>query len=277
MGKLDGKVAFITGAARGQGRSHAVRLASEGADIIAVDICDRVASNVAAPATLKDLEETARLVEKYDRNIVATRADVRDFDALSDALSNGVEQLGRVDIVCANAGVWGYGLAHELSSADWQEVIDIDLTGVWHTCKAAVPRMIAQGDGGSIVITSSVCGLTGVPNGGHYVAAKHGVVGLMRTMAIELGPHNIRVNTVHPGNVNTSLIHNQPTYKLFAPDLESPTTDDVAPRFQATGLMPHPWVEPEDISAMVLFLASDDGRYVTGSTMSVDLGVLARW
>jgi len=277
MGKLEGKVAFVTGAARGQGRAHAVRLASEGADIIAIDICDKVASCVAVPATPEDLEETVNLVEKHGRRMLATRADVRDYEAVSAAVNEGIKELGRLDIVVANAGVWGYGLVHELSSEDWQEVIDICLTGVWHTCKATVPHLIKQGQGGSIIITSSACGVRGVPNGAHYVAAKHGVTGLMKTMAIELGPHSIRVNTIHPGNVNTDLIHNQPTYDLFAPDLVNPTKEDVAPRFQAGGLLPEPWAEPEDIAAMSAFLASDDARFITGSMMSVDLGVLARW
>lgn len=277
MGKLEGKVAFITGAARGQGRAHAVRLASEGADIIAVDICDKVASCVAEPATPEDLQETVNLVEKHGRRMLATQADVRDYEAVAAAVNEGIKELGRLDIVVANAGVWGYGLAHELSSENWQEVIDICLTGVWHTCKATVPHLIEQGQGGSVIITSSACGVRGVPNGAHYVAAKHGVTGLMKTMAIELGPHSIRVNTIHPGNVNTNLIHNQPTYDLFAPDLENPTKEDVAPRFQAGGLLPEPWAEPEDIAAMSAFLASEDARFITGSMMSVDLGVLARW
>lgn len=277
MGKLDGKVAFVTGAARGQGRAHVLRLADEGADIIAVDICEKVASCVASPATPEDLAETVRLVEKLDRRIIAKQADVRDYDALAGIVTDGIAELGRLDIVVANAGVWGYGLMHELSSADWQEVIDICLTGVWHTCKATVPHLIEQGEGGSVILTSSACGIRGVPNGAHYVAAKHGVTGLMKTMAIELGPHSIRVNTIHPGNVNTDLIHNEATYNLFAPDLTNPTKEDVAPRFQAGGLLPEPWAEPEDIAAMSAFLASDDARYITGSTMSVDLGVLARW
>ena len=186
-------------------------------------------------------------------------------------------QLGRLDVVIANAGVWSYGLAHELTSQAWREVVDVCLTGVWHTCKATVPYLIKQGDGGSIIITSSAAGLRGFANGAHYVAAKHAVTGLMKTMAIELGPHNIRVNTIHPGSVNTDLIHNQATYELFAPDLVSPTKADIAPRFQATTLMPEPWLEPEDIAAMSAFLASDGARYITGSMMSVDLGTFARW
>jgi (+)-trans-carveol dehydrogenase len=276
MPRLENKVAFITGAARGQGRAHAVRLASEGADIIAVDICDRVSTNVAPPATPADLEETVRLVEKLDRRIVAKQADVRSFQGLSSALEAGIAELGRLDIVCANAAVWSFGKMHELTEEMWQDCIDVCLTGVWHTCKAAVPHLIEQGSGGSVIITSSAAGLVGFPNGSHYVAAKHGLVGLMRTMANELGEYKIRVNTIHPGNVDTPLMHNPETYHLLAPDLESPTVEDATSRLAARNLLPYAWLQPEDISAMVAFLASDEARYITGSTFSVDLGAVVK-
>lgn len=277
MGKLNGKVALVTGAARGQGRAHSVRLASEGADIIAVDICGPVACSVAKPSVPEDLAETVRLVEAHDRRAIGYEADVRDKIVLASAIDAGVRELGGLDIVVANAGVWSYGPFHELSADEWADVIDVCLTGVWHTCKAAVPHMIDQDRGGSIIITSSAAGLKGFPNGAHYVAAKHGVTGLMKTMAIELGPKNIRVNTIHPGSVNTDLIHNEPTYRLFAPEIENPTKEDIAPRFQSTGLMPEPWLEPEDIAAVSAFLASDDARFITGSMVSADLGAHARW
>ena len=277
MGNLEGRVAVVTGAARGQGRAHALRLAGQGADIIAVDICDRIATSVAKPSTPEDLRETARLVEDRGRRAVAAQADVRDFDALSNAIAAGTDELGRLDVVVANAGVWSYGVMQDLTAEAWHETLDVCLTGVWHTCKATVPYLLRQGAGGSIIITSSAAGLRGFANGAHYVAAKHAVTGLMKSMAIELGPYGIRVNTIHPGTVDTDLVHNQATYDLFAPDLVNPTKADVEPRFRATALLPHPWLEPDDIAAMSAFLASDDARYITGSMMSVDLGTFARW
>jgi (+)-trans-carveol dehydrogenase len=266
MGRVEGKVAFITGAARGQGRAEAIRLAQEGADIIAVDICAPVETSIGEPSTPEDLAETVRAVKALHRRIVAAEVDVRDFDALNAALVDGVAQLGRLDIVVANAGMWSYGLAEELSAVAWQTVIDVVLTGVWHTTKAAIPILKAQGTGGSIIITSSGAGVKAYHHIAHYVSAKHGVVGLMRSLALELAPHFIRVNTINPSNVNTDLIHNAPTYELFAPDLAPAdrTKETVAPRFQTLSVLPVPWVEPEDIADVVLWLASDESRYVTG-------------
>jgi SDR family mycofactocin-dependent oxidoreductase len=272
MGKLDGQVAFITGAARGRGRSHAVRFAEEGADIIAVDICSPITSSVGAPATPEDLAETVAQVEAHDRRIVASKVDIRDYEALRAALDDGVAALGRLDVVCANAGMWNYGRVHEFDEATWQEVIDINLTGAWHTAKAAVPHLIAGGRGGSIVFTSSVAGLRGYENTGHYVAAKHGVVGLMRTLALELAPQMIRVNTVHPSNVDTLMIHNEETYRLFRPDLAEPTFEDAMDVFETMNAMPVRWLEPQDITNAVLFLACADSRYITGATLPVDAG-----
>ena len=276
VGRVEGKVAFITGAARGQGRAHAVRLASEGADIIAVDICDRVNYSVAEPATPEDLAETAASVEKFDRQIVTRQVDVRNLAGLQNALDEGVAELGRLDIVCANAGVWTYGLSHELPPAEWQEIIDIVLTGAWHTCKVAIPKLLEQNEGGSIILTSSMGGIKGWPHLSHYVAAKHGVIGLMRSLANELGPHSIRVNAICPGTVDTMLVNNQATYSLFAPDLQNPTREQAAERFGMITSMPVPWVQPEDIAGAVLYLASEDARYVTGTTMSVDAGSFAK-
>jgi len=198
-GRVEGKVAFITGAARGQGRSHALRLAQEGADIIAVDICQPV-DNVPYPgSTPEDLAETVRLVEGFGRRIVSAAVDVRDLDGLQAAVDDGVAQLGRLDIVVANAGIGNGGnRLDKISPEIWQEMIDINLTGVWHTGKVAVPHLLAGGRGGSIVLTSSVGGHKAYPHTGHYIAAKHGVIGLMRTFAVELGPHQIRVNSVMP-------------------------------------------------------------------------------
>jgi (+)-trans-carveol dehydrogenase len=272
-GRLEGKVAFITGAARGQGRSHAVRLAQEGADIIAVDVCSQIDSVPYAMSTSADLAQTVKEVEATDRRIVATEADVRDYDALKAAVDDGVSQLGRLDIVSANAGICSYGIAADLPEQTWQDMIDVNLTGVWHTTKVATPHLIEGGRGGSIVITSSVGGLRANPNVVHYVAVKHGVVGLMRTLALELAPHMIRVNTIHPTQVNTGLCMNDATFKLFSPDLENPTIEDFAPLSQALNALPIPWVEPIDISNALLFLASDEARYITGVTLSVDAGM----
>ena len=275
-GRVEGKVAFITGAARGQGRSHAVRLAQEGADIIAVDLCDQVDSVPYQMATPEDLADTVKQVEALDRRIVATKADVRDYGALKKALDDGVAQLGRLDIVSANAGIASFGQAEELAEQTWQDMIDINLTGVWHTAKAAIPHLIAGGRGGSIVLTSSAAGLMAYANVAHYVSAKHGVVGLMRTLALELAPHMIRVNTVHPTQVDTAMIMNESTFKLFSPDMANPTIEDFGPASQALNALPIPWVEPVDISNALLFLASDEARYITGVTLPVDAGTVIK-
>ena len=209
-GRVEGKVAFITGAARGQGRSHAVRLAEEGADIIAVDICRGFDDSTAPAATPEDLAETADMVKNLDRRIVTAEVDVRDFDALKAAVDSGVEQLGGLDIVVANAGIGTTGVKlHKMREDIFDETIDVNLGGVWKTVKAAVPHLLAGGRGGSIIITSSVGGTKAYPQVGHYIAAKHGVVGLMRTFAVELGHQSIRVNTVHPTHVCTPLLMNE--------------------------------------------------------------------
>ena len=277
-GRVEGKVAFVTGAARGQGRSHAVRLAQEGADIIAVDLCDQVDSVPYQMATPEDLADTVKQVEALDRRIVATKADVRDYGALKKALDDGVAQLGRLDIVSANAGIASFGRAEELPEQTWQDMIDTNLTGVWHAAKAAIPHLRAGGRGGSIILTSSTAGLKGYENMAHYVSAKHGVVGLMRTLALELAPDMIRVNSVHPTSVNTDMIQNAATYALFAPDLDEKdrTKERLAERFQAINALPVPWVEPADISNAVLWLASDEARYITGVTLPVDAGFMAK-
>jgi SDR family mycofactocin-dependent oxidoreductase len=271
-GRVEGKVAFITGAARSQGRSHAVRLAEEGADIIAVDLCGPVESiGMYPPATEDDLAETVRQVEALDRRIVATRADVRDTAALRGAVDDGVSQLGRLDIVLANAGVFELQPSLELSDGAWQEMIDINLTGVWNTCKVALPHLIESG-GGAIVITSSTAGLKGTPNTIHYTAAKHGVIGIMRTLANEFGKQSVRVNTVHPTGVDTVMIQNEKTWGLFTPEDPSPTREKFTEIFETLHPLPVPYVEPRDISNAILFLVSDEARYITGVTLPVDAG-----
>jgi (+)-trans-carveol dehydrogenase len=276
-GRAEGKVAFITGAARGQGRSHAVRLAADGADIIAIDICHDV-EGALPMATPDDLAETVKLVEALDRRIVAAQADVRDFDAIKAAVDEGVAQLGRLDIIVANAGIASIGgPVQSMDAANWKHTIDINLTGLWHTARAGIPHLLAGGRGGSIVLTSSVGGMHAMPNMSHYVSAKHGVVGLMRSLAVELGQHGIRVNSVHPTNVNTPMFMNEGTFKMFRPDLENPGPDDVAAiAAQFMHVLPVGWVEPEDVSNAIAFLVSDEARYITGVTLPVDAGALIK-
>jgi (+)-trans-carveol dehydrogenase len=276
MGRVSGKVAFITGAARGQGRSHAIRLAEEGADIIAVDICEQIDSVPYPLATAADLQETVDQVQALDRRIVAERADVRDYEQLKAVVDRGVAEMGRLDIVSANAGIHSAAPAHEMTESAWQDLIDVNLTGVWLTCKAAVPHLIAGGRGGVVVLTSSVAGLR--PYGGiaHYVAAKHGLVGLTKTLAQELAGHHIRVNALNPTQVDTDMIQNEMIYRLFLPDEPEPTREQFSVASQATNLLPIPWVDPRDVSDALLFLASDEARFITGITLPVDAGVLAR-
>ncbi len=277
-GRVAGKVAFITGAARGQGRSHAMRLAEEGADIIAVDVCKQLSSNSDIPsATPDDLAETADLAKNLDRRIITAEVDVRDYNALKKVVDSGVEQLGRLDIVVANAGIGNGGQTLDKTSEDdWRDMIDVNLSGVWKSVKAAVPHILSGGRGGSIILTSSVGGLKPYPHTGHYIAAKHGVIGLMRTFAVELGQHSVRVNAVCPTNVNTPLFMNEGTMKLFRPDLEDPGVDDLAVAAQFMHVLPVGWVEPSDVSNAVLFLASDESRYITGLPVTVDAGSMLK-
>lgn len=272
-GKLEGKVAFITGAARGQGRSHAIRLAEEGADIIALDLCAQIESVAYPMSTPDDLAETVRLVEALDRRIVATQADVRDQAAVEAALEAGYAELGRVDIILANAGI----AAQQIHEADkrraYLDTIEVNLHGVWNTVHAAVPRMIEQGNGGAIVLTSSTQGLTGRGGTGTgandgYVASKHALVGLMRSWANWLAPHFIRVNTVHPTGVNTPMIMNESTREYM---ISMPNIGDAG-----RNMLKVPVVEPIDISNAITWLVSDEGRYVTGVTLPVDAGFAAR-
>jgi SDR family mycofactocin-dependent oxidoreductase len=269
MGRLDGKVAFITGAARGQGRSHAVRLAQEGADVIAVDVCRQLATVPYPMSTPEDLAQTVEEVEALDRRIVARQADVRDLPALRDVVAEGTAELGPVDVVLANAGIGAIGGTEDDMAAVWQETIDVNLTGVWNTVMAAVPGMIERGRGGAVVLTSSTQGLSGKGGNGSpgltaYTAAKHGLVGLMRSFTHWLAPHSIRVNTVHPTGVNTPMVVNEVIGQYLA---EHP---DTAAALQ--NLLPVPMVEPVDISNAILWLVSDDARYVTGVTLPVDAG-----
>ena len=266
MGRLDGKVAFITGAARGQGREHCVRMAAEGADIIAADLCAAVTpDNMYPPATPEDLAETVRLVEQAGRRVVARAVDVRDLDALESLCRDGASELSGLDVVVANAGISNWNRFWEMPEEQWQTMIDINLTGVWKTMRAAVPWMIEVGRGGSIVLVSSVAGLKALPAQAHYSAAKHGLVGLCKTAAIELGPYNIRVNTVHPWGVATPMGDDPTIFQLF----------EKHPSYAASfaAILAEPRIASTDqIADVVLFLASDDSAVITAAQIPADMG-----
>jgi SDR family mycofactocin-dependent oxidoreductase len=265
MGLVEGKVAFITGAARAQGRSHAVRLANEGADIIAIDICAPPAKTGYPSATAEDLEETVRAVEGTGRGIVHRIADVRDQEALNEVVGAGVDAFGRLDIVVANAGISTWGRFWEMTEERWQSMIDINLTGVWRTLRAATPAMIEAGNGGSIINISSVAGIKSLPGQGHYSAAKHGVVGLTKAAAIELADYKIRVNSIHPWGVATPMTE----------DTELLPFLDAHPKYLNSfgSIISEPQLaESSDISDAVAFLASDMSRMITGTQFTVDMG-----
>ncbi len=272
--RMEGKVAFITGAARGQGRNHAIRLAQEGADIIALDAEQDLATVPYPLARQGELAETVEAVKAVGGRIHADIADVRDLAAVQAVVDAGYAAFGRLDIVSANAGILSFGQAHEMSEQTWEEMIDINLGGVWRTVRAAVPHMIEAGNGGSIILTSSVAGLRSYENVGHYVAAKHGVIGLMKTLAQELAPHRIRVNTLNPTQVDTDMVQNQAMYDVFCADVDNPTRDDFAKTSGGMIKLPIPWVESDDVTNALLFLASEDARYITGVALPVDGGAL---
>jgi SDR family mycofactocin-dependent oxidoreductase len=270
--RLRGKVALITGAARGIGRAQAVRFAQEGADIIAVDICGPVETVVVPPSVPADLEATARLVVDVGGRIVTDVVDVRDFATLQASVDRGVGFFGGLDVVCATAGITSRGFATDLDETTWRTMLDINLTGVWHTCKATAPHLIERG-GGSMVLVSSIAGLRGLVGVAHYTAAKHGVVGLMRSLSNDLAPHRVRVNSVHPTNVDTPLIQNAAVSSAFRPDLDrAPTRAEFAEAARSMNMLDIPWVEPEDVANASLFLASDEARYITAVALPVDAG-----
>lgn len=279
MGKLDGKVAVITGAARGQGRSHAVALAAEGADVIALDICADIDTNGYPLATAEDLDETRRLVEKEGRRCVTSRADVREPSQIRAALESGVAELGGLHIVVANAGICPLGAG--VPRKAFLDAVDVNLVGVINTVSAAYPYLSA---GASIIATGSVAAMTkgATDNPSHgsggagYSHSKKGVAQFVHDLALQLGPEFIRVNAIHPTNVNTDMLHSDPMYRVFRPDLDAPTREDAEAVFATPQVMPVPWVEPSDISKSVVFLASDDAAYVTGLQMKVDAGALLR-
>jgi SDR family mycofactocin-dependent oxidoreductase len=262
-------VALVTGAARGQGRAHAQRLASEGADVIACDICEAVDTVLYEASSVEQLDETQRLVEANDRRCLTARVDVRDLASLEAFVTESVGALGSLDIVVANAGILSVGRLWEITPEQWDATIAVNLTGVWNTIKATVPHMIEFGRGGSIILTSSGAGVKGFPFIGHYVAAKHGVVGLCRTLANELGEYRIRVNAVLPAGVNTPMGNTSLLEPLLAAHQET-----LAPIYM--NALPFDHMEPEDLAAVVAFLASDDARYMTGSQIPVEFGTVNR-
>ncbi|OBK45706.1 mycofactocin-coupled SDR family oxidoreductase [Mycobacterium sp. 1081908.1] len=269
VGSLQGRVAFVTGAARAQGRSHAVRLAREGADIIALDICARASDTLTyTPATPEDLSETVHLVEAEGRKVLAREVDIRDDAALRQLVADGVEQFGRLDVLVANAGVLGWGRVWELTDEQWDTVIGINLTGTWRTLRAAIPAMIEAGNGGSIVVVSSSAGLKATPGNGHYAASKFGLTGLTNTLAIELGEYGIRVNSIHPYSVETPMIEPEAMMEIFAKHPRYVHSFPPMP-MQYKGFM-----TPDEVSDVVVWLAGDGSGTLSGTQVPVDKGAL---
>lgn len=270
---LDGSVAFISGAARGQGRSHAVRLAKEGVKIIGFDLCQQIDTVPFAMSGTDDLAETERLVREAGSEMMSTVADVRDQEQVDAALQAGLDRFGRIDIVLANAGIiHNYRKTWLIDDDDFRNVVDVNIVGVWHTAKAAIPHLIDQGDGGCVVLTGSGASESGIPNLAGYVASKHAVLGLMRTMAKELGRYQIRVNAVMPGNCNTPMFDNEGIRRLYVPDAEEPATEVFLQRAAAMSPMRNPYVEPHDVSEAIAYLVSPAGRWVSGVALPIDGG-----
>jgi len=275
-GRLADKVALITGAARGIGRAQALRFAQEGADVVALDVCAPIDTVIIPHSTPADLDWTATLVTEAGARVHTEIVDVRDLAALQAAVDRGVERFGGLDTVCATAGITSRATALELDESAWRTMLDVNLTGVWHTCRAAAPHLIARG-AGAMILTNSIAGLRGLVGVAHYVAAKHGVVGLMRSMANELAPHNIRVNCVHPTNVDTPMIQNDVVSTAFRPDLNRPPTRaEFADAARGMNMLGVPWVDAVDVANAALFLASDEARYITAITLPVDAGATQR-
>ena len=271
--RLEGKVALITGAARGQGRSHAIALAREGADIFGIDMCAQVESVAYPLSTTDDLAQTTKLVTGTGRRIETYIGDVRSSADMRGATEQALSTFGKIDIVVANAGIWTPGSVWEMDDQTWQDMIDINLTGVFNTVRFAIPQMIER-TSGSLVLISSTCGVKALCWMPHYNAAKHGVMGLTRSLALDLGPYFVRANAILPSTVNTPMIMNDASYKIYRPDLDNPTREEAMSGFYAHNAMPRPYVEPEDVSEAVLFLASDASRYITGIGLPVDLGTI---
>ena len=275
-GPLEGRVAFITGAARGQGRAHAIRLAGEGADIIAIDVCGPISETITYPlGTAEELAETVRAVEATGRKVLAREVDVRDLAALQQVVADGVEQFGRLDILVANAGVLSWGRMWEMSEEQWDTVIDVNLNGTWRTIRAAVPAMIEAGNGGSIIIVSSSAGLKATPGNAHYSASKHGLVALTNSLAVEAGEYGIRVNSIHPYSIETPMVEKEAMMEIFA------KYPSFLHSFKPMPLKPvnhegkkglQEFMEPEEVSDVVAWLAGDGSATISGSQIAVDRG-----
>ncbi|MEI4272897.1 mycofactocin-coupled SDR family oxidoreductase [Klenkia sp. LSe6-5] len=275
--RFAGKVAFISGAARGQGRQFAVDLAKEGADIIGFDICQDIPGASVPMATRAELEETQALVEACDRRMVIGEADARDYAAVEAVLAEGIAQFGRLDVVVANAGICaGAAPFWEISLEDWKSTVDVDLTGVWHTVRAATPHILDGGRGGAIVMVASAGATKGFQNITHYVAAKTALVGMLKPMAAELGPHSVRINALSPTNVNTAIYMSETNKKLFLPNNPAPTDEEYEMASRPQHVLPVGWMETRDTSSALRWLVSDDARYVTGLELRVDAGVVLK-
>jgi SDR family mycofactocin-dependent oxidoreductase len=283
MERFAEKIVMVTGAGRGQGRAHALRFAGEGADLVLCDLpAARDGAELSPPATVgyelskpEDLQETARQVQALGRRVVAMGADVRSLEQMSAVVTEAERALGPIDVLVANAGICTSNPLPTMSEQVWQETIDINLTGVFNACRAVIPGMIERGHGGRVVAIASMAGRAGWENIGHYAASKWGVIGLIKSLALEVGPHGITANVICPSSVNTTMMHNDSSYRLFRPDLENPTREDVLPAFASVNVIPVPYVEPEDISDGVLFLASQEAAGITGATLSISAGVNA--
>lgn len=275
--RFAGKVVLITGVARGQGRSHAVRFAAEGARIAGLDVAGALATTHYPPSSREDLEETVRLVKDAGGDMIARQGDVRDSAAVRGLVDEALARFGHIDIVLPNAGITTLGPVWELTDEQWDEMVGINLTGVWRTLRVALPPMIERGEGGSVVLTGSIAGIIGMPGLAHYAATKHGVNGLMKSIANELAPYKIRVNSVNPTNVATPMILNEVTYQHFRPDVPGATQADAIPAFSSYNLLSTPWVEPRDVSDAVLWLCSDEARWITGVALPVDTGTTVKW
>ncbi|MGE0216355.1 mycofactocin-coupled SDR family oxidoreductase [Mycolicibacterium sp.] len=275
---MEGRVALITGAARGQGRAHAVRLAADGADIIAIDVCGSVSPSVTYPMPgPADLAETVRLVEAKGRKALGREVDIRDLAALQQVVADGMEQFGRLDIVVANAGILSWGRIWEMSERQWDDVIDVNLNGTWRTLRAAVPAMIEAGNGGSIIVVSSSAGLKATPGNAHYAASKHGLVALTNALALEAGEYGIRVNSIHPYSIDTPMVEKEAMMEIFgkypsflhsfAPMPFKPVAHDGKPGLQE-------FMTPEEVADVVAWLAGDGSATVSGSQIAVDRGTM---
>jgi SDR family mycofactocin-dependent oxidoreductase len=271
MGKLEGRVALVTGGARGQGRSHALALAREGADIIVCDIADQIKSIPYTMGSVEQLEETVKLVENLDRRCIALKADVRDAVQVKAVVDAGIAEFGTIDILLANAGIMSLQQISQMSDDVWQDVIDVNLTGVFYSIRAVLPHMIEAGYG-RIVVTASQAGRVAFQNLGHYVASKWGVMGLVKAVALEVAANGITVNAVCPTNVDTDMIHHETLYERFLPDADKPTREDVVPKFAELNAIPVPWIQPQDVSDAILFLVSDQAKFITGDAISVAAG-----